>query len=132
MSPLDGDHFLGVARAILGPNYKIPDERFTGWGTYRSFFGASPKTCAVIWRKIERLDQFPVGMKPVHLLWGLYWLWTYAKGEPCAALVGTTRKTFRKWVWLATDCMAALMPSLVSHRRLQEAHNSIRSHLFPF
>lgn len=71
---------------------------------FRSFFGISPKCCAVTWNKLEHLET----SDPKHFLWCLLFLKQYNTEEVNRKIVGTDEKTLRKWVWIYVNMIAAL------------------------
>jgi hypothetical protein len=78
---------------------------------FTSLFGISANVCSVVWN----LCDFPVGTKPIHLLWAFLFLKIYATEPVLLAIAdGPTRKTFRKWVWIVIAEVAAKAPSVVS------------------
>ena len=78
---------------------------------FTSLFGISANVCSVVWN----LCDFPTGTKPIHLLWAFLFLKIYGTEPVLLAIVGgPTRKTFRKWVWIVMEEVAAKAPSVVS------------------
>lgn len=64
---------------------------------FHALFGISPAMCCLVWTKLA--DQLQKGTQPMHLLWGLLFLKTYATEEVMCTITQTDRKTFRKWSW---------------------------------
>lgn len=83
---------------------------------FRAHFGASPRTCAILWKKLVDHGILPQGRKPVHLLWALYFLNRYEIEEVAAATFGVDEETFRNWSWKLVVAIAKLKPSIVSMR----------------
>jgi hypothetical protein len=79
---------------------------------FRSHFGCSSDVCSVLWQMMA--VNRPNGMRPTHLLWALLFLKTYSTEDVLAERVGTTRKTYRKWVWTVVELIQALKPRVVS------------------
>lgn len=82
-----------------------------------SHFGTTPLICQCLW---AFLIQFKVGIpkggRPYHLLWALLFMKLYASEQVLANMVGTTPKTFRKWIWPFVAAIARLEPIVVSKR----------------
>jgi len=64
---------------------------------FRSFFGISSSSCAIVWDLIH--TKLPEDCHPKHLLWGLLFLKVYATESIHASLVQADEKTLRKWQW---------------------------------
>jgi hypothetical protein len=81
---------------------------------FRAHFGASPRTCAILWKKLVDHGELPQGRQPVHLLWALHFLNRYEIEEVAAATFGVDEETFRNWSWKLVVAIAKLKPSIVS------------------
>jgi hypothetical protein len=97
--------FLLYGRSLLGRS----EER-----EFRSLFGVSAFVASKIWRRCGTIGSLPPGAKPKHLLWVLLFLKVYATESVHRSIVHTSRKTWRKWVWLMVPVVADLAPHLVS------------------
>jgi hypothetical protein len=62
------------------------------------FFNTSPKIC---------------GHSPKHLLWALLFLRSYLKEDILERLIGSSKKTVRKWVWLFVEAIADMKDYVV-------------------
>lgn len=69
---------------------------------FRAMFGIGTVVCANLWRACAWHGK----VKPIHLLWGLMFLKTYATQAVLVAIAGCTKKTFRKWTWKVVKSMA--------------------------
>lgn len=87
---------------------------------YKGHFGANPQVVASLWMKLAQSGWLSYagfrGPKPQHLLWCLLWLKGYAVEEVSAAQMGTSEKTFRKWVWFYAEGIANLDSDIVSNQ----------------
>ena len=80
---------------------------------FRAHFGCSPRVCAAIWNRIDRLKRRPelaisALFCPSKLLWTLLFLRLYSCEDVLASMVRTTRKNFRKWIWYGIDVLGEL------------------------
>lgn len=110
MVVLTANHFNYFAGEILARANR--DGRVGRNRDFTSLFGVSANVCSVVWN----ICNFPSGTKPIHLLWAFLFLKVYATEPILIAIVGSgpNRKTFRKWVWIVLDEVAAKAPSVVS------------------
>jgi hypothetical protein len=110
MVVLTANHFTYFADAILTRANR--DGRLGRDRDFTSLFGISPKVCSVVWN----LCNFPSRTKPTHLLWAFLFLKVYGTEPILIAIVGDrpNRKTFRKWVWIVLNEVAAKALSVVS------------------
>jgi hypothetical protein len=81
-------------------------------------FGMPPRLVALVWKCLLN-DGFlnhlgPRSIKPVHLLWSLYFLRCYNIEQINGMTVGCDEKTFRKWAWFYAKCIAKLDAKYVS------------------
>ena len=102
--------------------------------TFRSLFGVSPDVCSVAWEWCRRHKQAPPhGMKGIHLLWALHFLKSYNTEDVNSTWANTTRKTWRKWVWIVLRLIRKMKREVVCHRyrshTLSTAFPMIGSHL---
>jgi hypothetical protein len=105
---LTANHFLYYADSIL---QRANRDGRIGDRDFRSLFGISANVCSVVWN----LCDFPSGTEPKHLLWAFLFLKVYSTEAVLITIVGgPTRKTFRKWVWIVIEEVAAKAPSVVS------------------
>lgn len=82
---------------------------------FKSLFGISPNMAAVVWN----ICDFPPGTTGRHLLWALLFLKVYGTEMTLLTLIGgkVCRTTFRKWIWIVIEAIAAQAPSVVSRMR---------------
>ena len=68
--------------------------------TFRSHFGTEPIMCVELWTQLdpENDDDFPVGVKPEHLLWALYHMRVYNVQRVEDKFLKSDRETVRKWI----------------------------------
>jgi hypothetical protein len=110
MVVLTANHFNYFADPILTRANR--DGRLGLDRDFKALFGISANVCSVVWN----LCNFPIGTKPVHLLWAFLFLKVYGT-EPVLIYIvdsGPNRKTFRKWIWIVIEEIAAKAPSVVS------------------
>ena len=84
---------------------------------FSAHFGASPDICVLLWHESTPHDPSGGKMRPVHLLWALYFLRCYPTEEQLEATVHRSPKTVRKWIWLALNRIQSLLPTKVSVKR---------------
>lgn len=91
-------------------NYSVNEDR-----TFRSLFGTSPDVCSELWEWCQSHRLRPShGMKPIHILWALRFLKSYDTEDVFATWAHTTRKTWRKWVWITLRIIRKLKKKKVS------------------
>jgi hypothetical protein len=96
------------SRAIqLDPEFEASEQDF------RTLFGVGPDVAAHIWNHLSRYGWKPPSTRPKYLLWALLFLKNYGTETALAALAQTSRKTFRKWVWLLLPMIADMEPYVV-------------------
>jgi len=61
-----------------------------------ALFGVPSKVCPLVWRRIGRSFRIE-NLKPVHLLWLLYWFKVYPTDDVCSDRWGVCQDTFRKY-----------------------------------
>jgi len=87
-------------------------ERFSSW------FGTGSIVVALTWCRLHFsgwLSKTHDVSRPVHLLWALLFLQTYATEPTLAAQVGgVDKKTFQKWAWFYLEGVANLASKVVS------------------
>ena len=102
--------FLLLARTIQRGGHG--DGRYASDRAFRALFGVSSLVVNDIWHAAK--PNFPAGTKPKHLLWACLLLKVYGTEDALSSLVGTTRKTFRKWSWAVINVVSDLFSVLVS------------------
>ena len=93
-------HRLGD-RLLVDKGHRLTRRQFI------AFFGCSPRVCAAIWNRIERLSPSRL-FTPGRLLWTLMFLKLYSCEDVLATIAGCTRFCFRKWVWYGIDLLCDL------------------------
>lgn len=73
---------------------------------YKSFFGATPLVCSLIWDRIKH--DVPNGSEPKHLLWSLSFLKQNAVEHYRRSIFNADEKTIRKWTWLFVQLLSDL------------------------
>lgn len=96
-----GELFYDLGKEIM--KHK-GDSVAVGLRRFKSFFGASPKMCAIIWQLIK--NNLPISFREVHLLWALFFLKNYNTESVNHSVAGCDEKTFREKVWLMIDRLA--------------------------
>ena len=90
--------------------FKVKEER-----TFRALFGTSADVCSILWDYCAVHKRRPKrGMKPKHLLWALHFLKSYGTEDVLAQWADTTRKTWRKWVWIVLRIVRKYKNQVVS------------------
>jgi len=76
---------------------------------FRSVFGISWNVAASAWKLLEG-NGGERGKKPIHLLWALLFIKQYGNEQSHCMVVGggVSAKTFRKWIWIVLDELAAV------------------------
>lgn len=96
--------------------YGVSEDR-----TFRSLFGVSQDVCCLVWEWCwEHKRRPPRGLNPIHVLWALHFLKSYNTEDENATWAHTTRKTFRKWVWIVLRLTRKMKKSLVRARCVVE------------
>lgn len=81
---------------------------------FRALFGVSQDVCCLAWEWCRNHKRAPRhGMKGIHLLWALHFLKSYNTEDENASWAHTTRKTFRKWVWIMLRLLRKMKRELV-------------------
>ena len=80
---------------------------------FRSQFGVSWFICEDVWNMLDVNKPDP-NREAKHLLWTFIFLKVYGNETTHARLVGTSPKTFRKWVWNTLTEIADLKAMVVS------------------
>lgn len=80
---------------------------------FRSLFGVGLDVCVTAWNLCVASHRLPFKCRHHHFLWALTFLRIYGTEKLLCRIVGTTRKTYRKWVWPIIRCLASLKPQLV-------------------
>jgi hypothetical protein len=72
---------------------------------FKSLFGVSPQLASILWERV--FCQYPpctdVLLFPVHLLWSLMFMKTYANETVLASYIGKDAKTVRKYNWIILE-----------------------------
>ena len=108
-SYLTPQQWLRVSGGITGgETFAARYERFP------AFFGVKLAVVMAVWRFFNRngmlLNKDNKGFSPKHLLWTLLFLFKYDGEKFLSALCGTTRKTYRKWIWIGCNMLFDLDP----------------------
>jgi hypothetical protein len=106
--------FSDLSHIMIGSNPTTKKH----YDRFQASFGIPPRLVAQVWKDIAQRGYLnhlgPRSLRPVHLLWGLYWLKCYNKEENNSATAGCDEKTFRKWSWFYATCVADLETKYVS------------------
>lgn len=103
--------------ALGGRTLSAEHQRRQGWDEgliFRSSYGVSHDVCSHVWEYMHQHRTKPEQAMPKHLLWALLFLKTYETEVFLCALVGTTTKSFRKWIWLIVEAINQLYGHVVS------------------
>lgn len=106
--------YMILGSATSNPTTKKHSRRF------KATFGIPPRLVAQLWQDIAQSGYLnhlgPRSLKPIHLLWALCFLKGYNAEETNAYRVSCDEKTFRKWAWFYSKCIADLESKYVSPR----------------
>jgi hypothetical protein len=92
---------------VLGgqPQHLVKENVF--W--FVSHFEKTPLICQCLWVFLIQFKVvIPKGGMLYHLLWALLFMKCYTSEQVLANMVGTTPKTFRKWIWPFVTVIARL------------------------
>jgi hypothetical protein len=81
---------------------------------FKSAYGSSPEVCSHTWEYLNHYNVIPEKAVPKHLLWAMIFIKSYASEGFLSALVGTTEKTYRKWIWLMLQSISHIYSKVVS------------------
>ena len=98
--PFTTDQFLALGLELQGPGFRNWHrcKLSVNIDDFKSFYGASPKSCEDIWSDLLTAGKLTKKDKPKHLLLALFWLRTYPPNEKhVRAKFGWREKTCRKW-----------------------------------
>ena len=113
-------NFCGIARGLMNrPSCRDGCWSSTETRLFREFFGTSVRVVETVWELIIHNELRPMGGRPEHLLWALYFLKVYPKQGPGCLTVGASNgavdpKTHRKWVWAFIEAISELVDVVVS------------------
>lgn len=82
-------------------------------GEFQCTFGCSPDDCVVIWRALVTKNKVKKDIKPVHILWLLFFLKHYNVMNVNGQMVGVSEKTYRNKVFHLIDALASLVSDFV-------------------
>ena len=99
-----GDYFASLGLGFMRRDYGSSD--VTANRRFRSLFGVSPKTCALLWGHLTGI--VPSNAKPVHMMWSLLFLKSYPTEHVLASIVQCDEKTTRKWTWTLIEGLESL------------------------
>ena len=71
--------------------------------SFIAFYGTTPEIISECW---ERVQSGIAPGKLKHLLWAFMFMKLYLPEDVMCILVGTSKPTFRKWVWKIIECLA--------------------------
>ena len=101
--PVEPHLFVVFAANVLG----LEPRRLEDRDRFRAMFGCSSLICSELWLLIEtNAGAIAAKVKPCHLLWALIFLELYKSIWVLAAIVGTTEKTYMKWVRLVVSIIS--------------------------
>jgi hypothetical protein len=83
---------------------------------FKNYFGVSPMMAGLVWERLcdNGLKLRQKRAKQVHLLWALFFIYTYPKETVGCQMVSTTRNTYRKWVWIMIHEIELIFHKVVS------------------
>ena len=133
---MDCRTYLQAGWTLYGKNRPYPnpnngDRTKEEYVTFRSHFGTEPIMCVELWTQLdpENDDDFPVGVKPEHLLWALYHMRVYNVQRVEDKFLKSDRKTVRKWIWIFIRKMSTLTLDLILwSNRLEGGPSPIPNH----
>lgn len=110
-----------LAATITGRCLSSSSSRRIRRRRFLSVFGISPYVVSLIWDMFENGSDFAdTKIRPIHLLWTLYFLKVYDTETVCANACCCDEKTFRKWIWVCMEQLAELEDDVVSHNKMNE------------
>ena len=96
--------FLNAAKDVIKSAAGV--SLFTETQRFKSLFGISPLVCSKAWNLLRAtIDD---SSRPVHFLWALLFLKTYATNKVLRALTRSDEKTLRKWTWYFIEKLSAV------------------------
>lgn len=101
MKYTSAEFFYDIGKEMMEHRSK---SRVVGLRRFKSFFGISPKICAISWELIKR--DLPSTYKPTHLLWTLFFLKNYNTEHVNRRYAECDEKTFRLKIWTIIDKLA--------------------------
>ena len=101
-----------------------------GERNFRSLFGTIPEVCAAVWNRLV-FDEGS-GVRPVHLLWSLMFMKSYAKEALLCRIAGVSRSTYRKFVWLIIPRIAQLKSDVVRFAPSRSCVLHLLYHMFSY
>lgn len=106
---------LGIIDKRASPPYSQVEHHETQdqLRIFKATFGVSWMVCEAVWNLLDDHGLYRDTRQPMHLMWCLVFLKVYANEHVNANMVGTTAKTFRKWVWRVMEEIASLKPMVV-------------------
>ncbi len=112
-------NFANIARNIQNRASCCVGSELKDARLFREFFGTSVRVVEIIWELVVRDKLRPIGRRPEHLLWALYFMKVYPKQGPGCSVVGVSAgavdpKTHRKWVWAYIEAITELVDVVVS------------------
>ena len=92
--------------------------------TFMAFYGVSPVVMFDCWEHIS-FDK-PKGCYPKHLLWTCFFVKLYLPEDVSAAVLNTSKNTFRKWVWIVLEKLALISTKVIDfHKRKRNLPNDV-------
>ena len=86
--------------------------------TFRSVYGVGPPVVSKAWNLIDKSKIASSGANIEYFLWSLVFMKNYGNEQSnCAIVGGTTRKTFRKWVWQYIFALEKCFDEVVSKNK---------------
>jgi hypothetical protein len=114
--------FFEIGSEILGIGVRS-SSIVTKIDMFRSNFKYCPRRCAYLYRCIHNHPALPDGYGPMHLLWTLYFLVSYACERRLCIILKADRKTIRKYTWPTITALASLAPQHVSENSSETLRN---------
>ena len=109
---------LGIVRRCTAeyPAAVHQDNTQTDLRDFRAVFGVHWNVCEKVWNLLDDHGCYQKQRKPEHLLWAMLFLKSYGSEQVNSLIVGTTAKTYRKWVWRVVEEVSALNVMVVRDR----------------
>jgi hypothetical protein len=106
--------YMKIASETLCKSLLKKSSLFEKEYTFKAHFGMSSTAVNELWRLLSTHTHGLSSIRPLHVLWALYFLKCYHKTEVASNFVGVSRKTYMTWVWRVIDLIVKLKPHVVS------------------
>ena len=84
---------------------------------FKAHFGVSPLVTDTMWSTYLLPNGLLLrhsNVKKKHLLWSLFFLFSYTSEDVACSIMNTNRKTYRKWIWIVVMEISLVLKDIVS------------------